>query len=495
MKKINRYFYFTGLAIIAIISGCNMNKPGKITDIPVTTQSKEAEASIRQGMAYMDQGDGQKARACFTKAIDQDPKLGLAYILRAGSDRSPKEFTGDVDKAKANLEGASDWEKMYCDYFGTFMTMDWNKRLEIAQKIASMYPDAARAQVDLGFTYSGGNDQEKARACFNKAIELDPKWTGGYGALTISYVFNDPKDFKKAEENALKVVELAPASSGAEIALGDCYRAQNDLAKARDAYSKAIQLDTTNSEPYYKKGHANTFLGNFDEARKDYMDGGRHDESKVSSIQFTAYTYLYAGDVKTAMTWLSDEAAKMNASGDDQGKTNNARLMCLQDCANIAVMNNDAARVKELIAMIEPMTMQEANDVGTQEAKLGQKATMLRWQAYSAAMEGNLDAAAAKAEEMKSTVSPLTDPNKLDDYETTMGYIAMKQKKFPDAAGHFEKIKQPTVVVKYWLALADEGAGNKDKANSLFKEIADYNFNGLDYALVRNDVKKRMGSR
>ena len=45
---------------------------------------------------------------------------------------------------------------------------------------------------------------------------------------------------------------------------------------------------------------------------------------------------------------------------------------------------------------------------------------------------------------------------------------------------------------KYWLAMANEAAGNKDKAMSLFKEVAAYNFNDVGNALVRNEVKKKV---
>jgi tetratricopeptide (TPR) repeat protein len=272
MKKLSIGLSVTSLIALGMLAGCSMSKKEKMTEIPATTQSKEALASFRQGLTFMDQGDGQKARTYFMKAIEQDPKMAIAYIFKSGTDFTNKEFADDMGKAKANLEGVTDWEKWYYDYTATFLNSDWNKRLQITQQIATAFPDAARPQVDLGFTYSNGKDEAKARECFQKAIALDPKWVGGYNALVTSYLFVDPKDPKKSEENALKVVELAPSSPGAEIALGDSYRAQNSLEKARDSYSKAIELDPTLSEAYYKKGHANTFLGNFDEARQNYMD-------------------------------------------------------------------------------------------------------------------------------------------------------------------------------------------------------------------------------
>ena len=94
-----------------------------------------------------------------------------------------------------------------------------------------------------------------------------------------TYLFFDPKDFKKAEKNGLKAVKLAPSSPGIEIALGDCYRVEKELEKARDCNSKAIILDPNSPDAYYKKGNASTFLRNLDEARQNFMDGGKYDKS------------------------------------------------------------------------------------------------------------------------------------------------------------------------------------------------------------------------
>ena len=494
MKNIFFNLSFGGWILLSLATGCAGTKKEKITDIPSTSQSKEAVESFRSGLACLDQNDNQKARSFFQKAIEQDPKLAVAYMYKAGTDLSPKEFAEDLQKAKANLEGTSEWEKLYYDYMATFLNSDWNKRLQVNQEVVAKYADAARPQVDLGSTLTGGNQTEKARACFQKAIELDPKWPGGYAALVNSYLFADPKDFKKAEENALKVVELSPSSAGAEIVLGDCYRAENELDKAKTSYSKAIELNPKSAEPYYKKGNANTFLGNLEEARQNYSEGGKYDESATAAVPFIAYTYLYAGDPKTAIKCYTDAISALSSTGNDQGKVNLAKTIYLQDCASIATFYNDAPKMNELIVQIEPLSLQMGNDVGTKEAVLTQKASVLALQGISAVLNGKFDEAKSKAAEIKTILEPITDPFKLDGYEFLLGFLSLKQKNYSEAVAYFEKTQQTSVYNRYWLALAYEGSGNKDKARAIYKEIAQYNFNGIEYALIRNEVKKKAAS-
>ena len=493
MKNFKNYLPLAGLAIVLSLAGCSGTKQ-KSTEIPITTTSAEAKASLQQGIEALYLNDLQQARTLFVKAISQDPKLSLAYVYKAFTNESPKEFADDINNANANLEGVSDYEKFYAQMGSTYLTNDWNKRLDIVQQLVAKYPDVAAAQVDLGVTYDNGNQFDKARACYQKAADMSPKWAGAYAALVNCYIFDEPKDFKKAEANALKEVELAPTSSGAEIALGDCYRAQNSLEKARDAYAKAITLNPNVSEAYYKEGHANTFLGNYDEARKNYAEGAKYDDNKFNASQFISNTYLYSGDYKAALTYLDGQLASVDASGYAPSKIAAAKMNLLDNCATISMHNNDVAKLKEAVTAMEPLSAQMGTDMGTDEAKLGEKATMLYWQSMTAALDGNYDAAKSKAEEMKTTLDPVKDPNKLNGYEFAMGFIDMKQKNYPDAVNHFGKTQQNITYNKYWFAMANMAAGNKDKASSLLKEVTGYNFNETGFALVRNEAKTTLAS-
>ncbi len=497
MKQIKIFFLSMAVCMVSsfILPGCNNSSEkkadGKVTDIPANTKSKDALASFQQGLLSYDLGDNKKARAAFSKTIEQDPKFGIAYLYRANLANSPKEFADDANAGKANLDSASDWEKMYGDYQVAGLSGDRNKQVEILQKLAAAYPDAARAQVELGNAYSGNNQFDKSRACYQKATELDAKWVGGYGGLANSYLFNDPKDLKKAEENAMKVVDMAPTSAGAEILVGDCYRAENDFQKAKDAYAKAVTLDPDSPDGYAKEGNANTYLGNIEEARKNFLDGSTHDENnKLGYLVTTAFTYLYANnDYKTAMKTLMDGAAKVDsASKNGASQKNNF----LATCGAIAFHYNDAAMLKQMAPMLQSLSEKLNNDLGTPEGKIFAKADAMNWQVMIDITDGKLDDAKAKVEEMKSALDPIKDDRKLEGYHYLMGMISMKQKKYADAVTHFEKADLTQIYNKYWLAMANEAAGNKDKATALYKEVAAYNFNDVGNALVRGEVKKKL---
>ncbi len=505
MKKYNFFFPLVIVSVLLLPSCNNSNSSTKstetktvsdtkITDIQPSSKSKDALATFQAGMASLDMGDVKDARASFTKAIEQDPQFGMAYLMRANTAASAKQFADDIGKGKTNLESASNWEKMYADFMATNLTADRNKGIEIVEKIAADYPDAARAQAYLGNAYQGNNQFDKSREAYSKAIQLNPAWVGGYNGLANSYLFNEPKDLQKAEENALKIVSIAPKSAGAQITLGDVYRAQNDFQKAKDAYAKAVQLNTGSPEAYYKLGHSNTYLGNLDEARKNYAAGGMQDVTKTGSILNTANTYLYAGDQKASIKYLMNEMAKMDASGPKEAIANDKNIL-LTTIAAIAVHTGDAATLKQVEPMIKATSEQVTKDLGnTAEMKAFAAADSLHWQAMIAMAQGKYDDAKVKEEAMKTVMDPLKDDRKLEGYYADMGMINMKEKKYADAISNFGKANPNAIYNKYLLAKANEASGNKDKAMSLYKEVSAYNFNDVGNALVRNEVKKRLAT-
>ena len=110
MKKLIAFLLLPAFIAVCSLS-CNNGDAGKtdgkVTDLPVTTKSKEAMASFQEGLAAFDLNDIEKARAAFGKAIEQDAGLGIAYLYMANTATSAKEFADNVNTGKIKMDSAS----------------------------------------------------------------------------------------------------------------------------------------------------------------------------------------------------------------------------------------------------------------------------------------------------------------------------------------------------------------------------------------------------
>jgi tetratricopeptide (TPR) repeat protein len=422
--------------------------------------------------------------------VAQDPKLAIAYMYLTDYSESPEEFVSNLAKAKENLGAATTWENLYYELLESRLKGGGVKRLAIAEKMVAQFPAKARAYVLLGDAYSELQDGAKARENYQRALALEPSWPGSYTSLISSFLFQKPKDVAQAEATALKLLALAP-SAATHITLGDVYRGQNDLAKAESEYSKAIAMDGTSPVTFYKRGHVNAFLGNYEKARADYDEGAKLDVATTDAQNWTSFTYLYAGQPQKALQAVLNDA-KAETKGLDKAKAVAAKSTFLYTAAMIAMHIRDAKTLQQIIVEMKPVTEQLAAQVGTDEIRREYMAGVMINEAIGKALNKDFKGARQKAEEMKTLMLPLNHPRKEEDYHYISGYISLQQQDFAKAAVHFEKVSAEDIYSRYLLAKAYEGKGEKDKAHTIYQELANYNFNGVGYALIRNELKKKM---
>ncbi len=110
-----------------------------------------------------------------------------------------------------------------------------------------------------------------------------------------------------------------------------------------------------------------------------------------------------------------------------------------------------------------------------------------------AARAGDHDTAMAKAEEFMQLVEPNTDPEKNEPAHEVMGLSNLLQGNYQEAVEHYLQADPDDIYAKYHLGLAYEGAGDTEKANAIFKEVANHNFNFVGYALIRQEAIGKAG--
>ncbi len=116
------------------------------------------------------------------------------------------------------------------------------------------------------------SDILKAIGYFDKAIEIDPSYAGGYTGLAYTYLYlagwgySPPGDIiAKAQAAALKAVDLDDKDAAAHTWLGFVRLSTLDWAGAEQELRKAIELNPGNAEAHRGYGHYLRGIGKQDE--------------------------------------------------------------------------------------------------------------------------------------------------------------------------------------------------------------------------------------
>jgi len=476
--------------IFVVLTACDQKAKEETPpeDFIWTTDSEDAMNSLLTGLAYQDVGDNTSSRAHMTAALEADPDFAIAYVFRSFSSGSASEFKADTDMAVSLMENTSEEERILIKINQTYLNNDNAGRLEMFKQLTDSLPSSARVWYFLAFEQDGRNETEAARKNYEKAQQLNPSWVGAYVGAGGSYLFSEPKDFGLAESNFTKAVELGPEFAFNHINLGDAYRAQNDLEKASASYTKAIKLEPQNFVAYTKRGHANSFLGNYDNARKDFQASREFNEYGNQAFTFEAFTYLYEGDVDKSLAWLEEQAIGLDSSDLTPQRIASGKLSCANSCAWIALHHGKIDHLDRLKEMRNMMNLEINKDMETPEATRNAKANNAYWDGLTAVAKGDFVTAMGKADENKSLMEESTNPNKLFSYNFLMGYINFHLGDFESAEQNFREGNRNWVYNNYFLGKTLKAAGKEEEGDALLQKVAINNFNGVHFALIRNEL-------
>lgn len=465
----------------------------EIEEIPVTTGSPEALTAFEAGRRALDVGRNQQANELFRAAVGQDPEFALAYLGIADSAASAAEFKNSLDLARRHVEGKSAGERLLVDIYQTFFANDAERRIELAERLVDSYPRSPRAWLRLGFMKGGLNHSEAARKAFGKALELAPDLLAAHYALWGSYLFSEPKSFERALQAMERCIEIEPDEAKCHESLGDVYRAMNDLDKARELYARATELDSELAVAQLKKGHIESFLGNFEAARKAYDAGVERATGANRPIyaNYRAFTHLHRDDPGAALDELGGIADSAGGFGLSEDQVSGVLEITYENMATIALHHQLFAEAERILAKSAAVRRAEAEKLGDADYTRLQEAGILFWEGQLAARRGDLVAAEAEAAAHRALLENDDNPRRFERYHGLRGLIELCRGDFGQAIEHFQQSNLTMVYVKYHLALAYAGAGDQHRARKLFREVGEWNFNTVGYALVRRDALRR----
>jgi len=466
--------------------------------LPATTSSDAAREHYMAGWADFENSRNTSANSKFMQAAAADPTFAMAHLMASISAASTESFTSHLREASANKASASRGEQLAIEAFERALDSDATGRIGAHMELTKLHPDSPRAWVFLGDSYGNVNKTADARVAYEKAIALDSDLVPPHINLGNNLLTQEPKDFDMAEKHFMKATAITPNEPNPHDLLGDVHRAQGNLKAAYDDYTRAAELAPDLGSAYQQRGHVNSFLGNFDEARDDYTRSAKLEDARGSNaggffLIYRAYVNVHEGNSEAAIAELRELAAGADRAYSEGAK--DLKVFAFTSAALFATEAGDSDTASAAIADAAAVMHRQADEVGSEEFRDAQEATISYMEGLLAARTGDADGAAAKAAEFEGHAASSSNPRKLERMHEILGMAAYYKDDFAGAVEHLSAGDHlNNMYTKYYLARANEAAGNADEAARLYKELAVWNFNGPGYAMFRKDILAKAAS-
>lgn len=92
------------------------------------------------------------------------------------------------------------------------------------------------------------------------------------------------------------------------------------------------------------------------------------------------------------------------------------------------------------------------------------------------------------AETMWDLMEPMQESTQHEQYHLLMGQILLASGENQEALTHLQQSDAESIYAKYLMSNAHSKMNDDSKAAVLLAELEEYNFNDIEYALVRNEV-------
>ena len=220
-----------------ILSSCAGNKP--TSSVPSAETAEIVQRQLNLGIAYMRNGEYQRAKEKLNRALEIDSKnasahgtFGLLFQLEGEVKLAEKYFTNairyDPDSARVrNLYGAF-----------LFAQKRYVEAIEQLQKASGnrFYPNRPSVFENLGVAYSRINDKAGAEQAFRRAVQLNPEQARAL--LELAVLRYEQQNYVESREFYKRHIATAPKSPKALLLctqLARVFKQPNEEASCAEA--------------------------------------------------------------------------------------------------------------------------------------------------------------------------------------------------------------------------------------------------------------------
>ncbi|SVA89528.1 uncharacterized protein METZ01_LOCUS142382 [marine metagenome] len=477
--------------------------------LPITTANEEALELYNTGWYHWGDHDAVKQSEYMKQALKIDPDFILANLYVVEND--PNKRKSFRDKAIQNKNNGSEAEKLLVDMFIAGREGRTQDRIRLGKKLIEKYPTSSQAHVTLGDAHNVALEFSLAAENYKKAVKINPNNVNALWRLASQHINvytnqillpENKQDKKLGIKYVDKMISLRPEAAVGYQIRGNVDRANSNFESAKEWYDKALEKRRVTDRPASGLlgviAHNLVFNGEFNLAQEYYDQGiaeGSTGNSKASVAIFKIQSYLFNDDYPGAIR-VADRVSK------DLGGWGLSKVQIVNGRANVELRkflayahNQQKEEAYESLMLRKSYAQQAMGLMEVDEVRQRDFDSMnTRMEAWYHILFGEYNEAENKLAKLHSIVSNIQSPTALDDHSAMLGMVHLFRGDPKGAVGYFnENINTENYqYYSYFKALALQGSGQEESATEIFRQLANYNFNGLGISLVRSLAKQRL---
>jgi tetratricopeptide (TPR) repeat protein/predicted Ser/Thr protein kinase len=269
----------------------------------VTTHSPEAYRYYMEGLDLFWKHYMDDAEASLRKALEYDSTFAMAnWALSYVVDEPEKSDL--LARAVRHSDKASDLERGYIRAMAARHAGDTLRAIEILTELTKRYPSSTWPYMSLGVTYRELGKPEKAAAALRALLEIDPLDKEAYNQL--AYTYDDAGDLENAIWAINQYIALAPDEANPYDSRGDLYAFNSRLDEALESYRKASEIKPLFSTS--REGAMYLFKREYARAESCFnlMTKRATPEGRANGRMMLALIPMYRGRFEEALRLLED---------------------------------------------------------------------------------------------------------------------------------------------------------------------------------------------
>jgi tetratricopeptide (TPR) repeat protein len=360
----------------------------------------------------------------------------------------------------------------------------------LAKKAAEADPEFAFAHYLVGTT---SPTPAEAKPHIDKAVELAKKASDGERRYIEAVLLVRTQKPDEALPIFTDLSKQYPEERMVQMMLGQVNMNTGKLDDAKAAFDRALQIDDSTPRAHTFVGNVYLLKGDYGKAREKFktaLSKAPKDTAPFGPNYGLAYSYVYEGDIKSALKTLEAYQADYD------------RTSAQQNFPAVFIWNSIGRLYLENGQPEEALKAYEKGYATIPGSKLGEndKKTWLgrlhHGKGRALAKLGKHEEAWKEAEMIKTMIEENGKEGEAfwPSYHYIAGYLKLEAGDYNKAIEHLKQTDLTDPFHKLLLARAYEKAGDQASAQKLYKEIVSFNGINLERALSYPEAKKKLKS-